>query len=288
MAGHDQGELLARVGAAEPELAARLVLMTLPAAAARIRGTLVYDLAVDGLGTHRVSVSAGRARVDRIDAHANGNAPALKPAGGETDFRMSAEPRALVALASGEARPLGLMLRGVLRVRGKRRRLLRLRRMAGPAIELAEVIEAGGKLDVDALFRALPYAIDPEWTRGYSFAVRYELGGEGGGSWCVEVRDGQPLRVSGEAPAEVEPVATVRVATTDYVRLVTGQLTPNEAMQNRVTRIDGQLRLHRQDGQRIDPGGERIRYNFSGGHRFHQARWYVAGRRQQWERRDQG
>lgn len=254
MARNDQHELLARVGDAEPQLAARLVLMSLPAAAARIPGTLVYDLAVDGLGTHRVSVSGGRARVDRIDPHANGNAPASEPAAGETDFRMSAEPRALVALATGEARPLGLLLRGVLRVRGKRRRLLRLRHMAGPAVELAEVVEAGGTLDVDALFRALPYTVDPEWTRGHSFAVRYELGGAGGGSWWIAVRDGQPLRVSDEPPADVETVATVRLATADYVRLATGQLTPDAAMRDRVTQVEGGLHPITLLGRWIDRG----------------------------------
>ncbi len=255
MAGNDQRELLARVGEAEPELAARLVLMSLPAAAARIKGTLVYDLSVDGLGAHRVSVSDGRARVDRLEDRANGDGPVLEPADGETDFRMSAEPRALVALATGTARPLGLMLRGVLRVRGKRRRLLRLRRMAGPPVGLDEVVEAGGTLDVDALFRSLPYAIDPEWTRGHAFVVRYELSGEGGGSWWVEVRDGERVRVgAGAAPADVEPVATVRVPIADYVRLATGALSPNDSMRARITRVEGQLHPVTLLGRWIDRG----------------------------------
>ena len=67
------------MGEAEPELAARLVLMSLPAAAARIRGTLVYDLTVDGLGTHRVSVSGGRARVDQVQERADGDGPGSSP-----------------------------------------------------------------------------------------------------------------------------------------------------------------------------------------------------------------
>ncbi len=185
MAANGQRELLARIGEAEPELAARLVLMTLPAAAARIPGTLVYDLSVDGLGTHRVSVSGGRARVDPLALGGNGSKPELEPAAGETDFRMSAEPRALVALATGATRPLGLLLRGGVRVRGKRRRLLRLRHMSVTEIGLDEVVEAGGRLDLDAIFRSLPYAIDPDWTRGHAFLVRYELTGraEARGTW---------------------------------------------------------------------------------------------------------
>ena len=55
----DQRKALRTMAAEEPELAARLVLMTLPAAAASIPGTLAYDLEVEGLGAWRVSVSDG-------------------------------------------------------------------------------------------------------------------------------------------------------------------------------------------------------------------------------------
>jgi ribonucleoside-diphosphate reductase beta chain len=254
MDANGQRELLARIGKAEPELAARLVLMTLPAAAARIPGTLVYDLSVEGLGTHRVSVSGGRARVDRLALGTNGSKPEHEPAAGETDFRMSAEPRALVALATGAARPLGLMLRGAVRVRGKRRRLLRLRHMSATEIGLDEIVEAGGRLDVDAIFRSLPYAIDPDWTRGHAFLVRYELTGEGGGTWYVDVRDGQPLQVTDEQPSERAVDATVRLTTGDYVRLATGRITPNDAMRSRITTIDGNLHAVTLLGRWIDRG----------------------------------
>ena len=50
----------------DPELAARLVLMTLPAAAARIPGTLSYDLEVGELGTYRVQVNGGSATVTPV------------------------------------------------------------------------------------------------------------------------------------------------------------------------------------------------------------------------------
>ena len=59
----DQREALGRMAAEDPELAARLVLMTLPAAAAKIPGTLAYDVELDGLGAWRVSVVAARGRV---------------------------------------------------------------------------------------------------------------------------------------------------------------------------------------------------------------------------------
>ena len=63
-----QRAALHRIAADDPELAARLVLMTLPAAAAQISGTLAYQLEIDELGSYRVSVSGGRARVDEARA----------------------------------------------------------------------------------------------------------------------------------------------------------------------------------------------------------------------------
>jgi ribonucleoside-diphosphate reductase beta chain len=104
---------------------------------------------------------------------------------------------------------------------------------------MGEVVKAGGRLDPDLLYRALPYMIDPEWTRGHRFAVCYEIGGEGGGRWFVEVRDGEPLRVATEPPEGV--VATARIAFEAYQRMAAGELTPAEAMQQRLTDIEGEI-----------------------------------------------
>jgi ribonucleoside-diphosphate reductase beta chain len=219
---------LQRIAADDPELAARLILMTLPAAAARIPGTLAYTLDIEGLGSYRVAVSGGRARVDdaaRLD--------------GDVDFRLATDPRTLVELVTGVAGPLGLMLRGRLGIRGKRRRALRLRAMGGADVGLDEVVANGGRLDPDVMYRALPYLIEPEWTKGHEFTLRYDVGGAG--TWYVQVRDGERLAVTTQAPDGAEPVATVRLDDDTYQRMATGQLTPTEAMQRRLTQIDGQI-----------------------------------------------
>jgi hypothetical protein len=85
----------------EPELAARLVLQTLPAAAARIPGPLTYDLSVEGMGTWSVDIPGdGSARVNETRA-----------ANGDADFELITDPRGLAEMAGG-ASPLRLMLRG--------------------------------------------------------------------------------------------------------------------------------------------------------------------------------
>jgi ribonucleoside-diphosphate reductase beta chain len=225
----ERRDALQLMAAEDPELAARLVLMTLPATAARIPGTLAYDLELTGLGSWRVSVSGGRARVDAAEGRDG------------TDFRLRTDPATFAALAAGSARPLGLMMRGRLHVEGRRRRVLRLRAMAaGGEPGLDEVVAAGGRIDPDLMYRALPYLVDPEWTRGHRFTIRYEVQGEGGGVWHVQVRDGERLHVSTEPPEE-GLTATVRVALEAYERMATGTLTPSEAMQHQLTDVEGEI-----------------------------------------------
>jgi ribonucleoside-diphosphate reductase beta chain len=224
-----QREALQRMAADDPALAARLVLMVLPAAAARIPETLAFELRISELGDYRVRVADGAARVD--------------PAGGEgqVDFRMSTDAAALVDLVTGAARPFRLMLGGRLRIRGKRRRALKLRAMGSEPPDIQEVVRSGGRLDPDILYRALPYLVDPEWTKGHKFAIRYDVTGDHGGSWFVEARDGEPLRVTTEAPGNGAVTSTVKVAYDAYQRMASGELTPNKAMQNRLTDVEGQL-----------------------------------------------
>lgn len=224
-----QRAALNRIAADDPELAARLVLMTLPAAASRISGTLAYQLDIDELGSYRVSVSGGRARVDEARTE------------DDTDFRLQTGARTLIELVTGSSGPLGLMMRGRLRIRGKRRRALKLRQMSSGDLSMAEVVESGGTIEPDVLYRSLPYLIDPEWTTGHDFTVRYDVTGDGGGSWCVSVRDGEPLEVTRELPEGRDVVGTASVSFDSYQRMASGQVSPSQAMQNQLTKIDGEI-----------------------------------------------
>ena len=168
-----QRAALHRIAADDPELAARLILMTLPGAASKIGGTMSYVLDVAGLGSASgFDLRRSRPRGPRPTAPRT------------TDFRLQTDARTLVDLATGTHGPLGLMMRGRLRIRGKRRKAMKLRRMSGE-VSMADVVEAGGTLDPDILYRSLPYIVDPEWTSGHDFTVRYVVTGDGGGTWYV-------------------------------------------------------------------------------------------------------
>jgi ribonucleoside-diphosphate reductase beta chain len=96
--------------------------------------------------------------------------------------------------------------------------------------------------DPDLLYRALPYAIDPAWTRGHRFCVKYELVGDEsgeGGSWFVKVADGT-LATSRETPAGGVD-ATVTLSHSTWLEILRGDVTPGIAMQQGRTRIEGLL-----------------------------------------------
>jgi ribonucleoside-diphosphate reductase beta chain len=220
----------------DPELAARLVLQTLPAAIRRIPPPLAYELAVRELGTWRIAVDNGDARVERL-YEATGDPDGL-------DFRLETDPAGLAAMAAG-ASPLRLMLGGRVRIRGKRRRALKLRALADAEdTSIADAAAAGADIDPDAIYRALEYLIDPEWTRGHSFTVAYEIapGGNGnpGGSWYVTVADGARVRVT-TTPPDGEVTATVRVGYDVYRRLISGEVSPAQAMREQLTDVDGDI-----------------------------------------------
>jgi ribonucleoside-diphosphate reductase beta chain len=118
------------------------------------------------------------------------------------------------------------------------RRDLPRRRVLGPG-GARELVKRGGRLDPDLAYRALAYSIDPEWTRGERFRVAYELTGEGGGRWVLDIDDGA---VAVEASEDGKPVdATVRLALETWLGLVGGEISPSDAMRLGHTEVEGAL-----------------------------------------------
>jgi ribonucleoside-diphosphate reductase beta chain len=222
---------LARMAREEPELAARLLVSALPAAAASIPGRLDYRLILDGVGTYFVAVEGGRA--DVTEEHA-----ALP--NGHAEFTLETDPETFALLAGG-ANPLRLMLGGRLRLHGKRRRALKLRRMEGD-LTMRDIVRAGVTPDPDLLYRALPYAIDPAWTRGHRFSMQYVIESDDttpGGEWFLLVDDGS-IETAPSAPAE-GPDSIVRMSHDTWLALVSGDLIPNEAMRRGLVQVDGRM-----------------------------------------------
>jgi ribonucleoside-diphosphate reductase beta chain len=223
---------------AEPELAARLVVQSLPAAAATLPAGLAYRIELGELGAWRVRSLGGRAEVTEV------------PSGAELDgddFAISTDAVTLARIASGGS-PLRALARGRMRLQGRRRKALALRRLskdAGPR----DLAKLGLPVDPDLLFRSLAYAIEPEWTRGHRFAVAYDVVGEGGGAWRVQANDG---RVRVQRGMGEEPDAIVRIRYSDWMRMLAGEVTPSEAIRLGLTEIEGQIPPVTQLGRWID------------------------------------
>ncbi|MEA2474222.1 MAG: ribonucleoside-diphosphate reductase beta chain [Thermoleophilaceae bacterium] len=235
-------EALREMARVDPELAARLVLQALPAAAAKLPPPLAYDITVDGLGTWRVVVDEHGSSVARANGngHVNGNGNGNgngsdAGAGRPLDFRLITDAQGLALMAAGGS-PVRLMLGGKVRIRGKRRRAIKLRAMAeGETASLGDAIRAGAELDTDAVFRSLPYLIDPAWTAGHTFSAAYEV--EGVGRWVVHVDDGQRLRVDTDGQA----ATTMRMGPDTYRDLITGDITPAQSIRSQRTQIEGPI-----------------------------------------------
>jgi ribonucleoside-diphosphate reductase beta chain len=223
---------------ADPELAARLVVQSLPAAAASLPAGLSYRIELEELGAWRVRSLGDRAEVTEV------------PSGAELDgddFAISTDAATLARIASGGS-PLGALARGRLRLQGRRRKALALRRLsqdAGPR----ELAKLGLPVDPDLLFRSLAYAIEPEWTRGHRFAVAYDLVGESGGTWRVEIADG---RVRVQRGTGEDPDAIVRIRHADWLRMLAGEVTPAEGMRLGLTEVEGRIPPVTQLGRWID------------------------------------
>src|SRR5688500_16194243 len=136
---------------AEPELAAKLVVQALPAAAKPIRGHLDYRLVIDGVGSYDISIDNGTATVTESDDEAGRLA--------KVDFELHTDARTFAGLAIGESQIRAILSRRV-RVRGQRWRALKLLKLE-TAVTMPDVANAGA--DPDLLYRAMRYAIEPNW-----------------------------------------------------------------------------------------------------------------------------
>ena len=219
--------VMRRMSKADPELAAKLIVQHLPVAAATMPAGLSWRLAISELGDWTVRSS--------------GDGPATVEASngaGDEDFAIETDASGLAALASGSS-PLGMMLRRQLRLRGKRRKALALRRLdssAGPR-QMAKLGLA------DRSRSALPLArlrdrsgVDPR----AQLLVAYELLGEGGGALGHRGRRrrGQRAGRASENGA-ASPDATVRLSVETWCGCSSGELRPTVAMQSGLTQDRG-------------------------------------------------
>ncbi|HZV72702.1 MAG TPA: hypothetical protein VFF79_03215 [Conexibacter sp.] len=179
---------LRRLLTSEPETAGRIAVGLLPAQGLAAQQRLRYDLLLAGRGCFAVDVVPGTATVT----------PRTTPR------PRSARDLSIVADGAGFARLLHgrRSLRRPARVRGGRRALRELRRLARAPLGMRDLGSAGVTLDPALALRLVALAIDPEATRGERFAIAHApLAGGPVDAW-LRIADGTPPLVLDAAPAE--------------------------------------------------------------------------------------
>ena len=90
------------------------------------------------------------------------------------------------------------------------------------------------------IIEAMPSAFVPERAKGIKATYQFELTGEGGGDWVLEIVDQQCQVKEGVA---AEPDATMSVAAADYVALVKGELDAMSAFLRGRLEVKGNIGL---------------------------------------------
>ncbi len=90
------------------------------------------------------------------------------------------------------------------------------------------------------IIEAMPSAFVPERAKGLKATYQFELTGEGGGNWVVEIANQQCQVREGVAD---KPDATISLAASDYVALVKGELDPMGAFMRGKLKVKGNMGL---------------------------------------------
>jgi putative sterol carrier protein len=95
---------------------------------------------------------------------------------------------------------------------------------------------AGGS--VSAVFEAMPERFKPEAAAGVEVVFQWNISGEGGGDWVVEVKEGACKVESGSHPS---PTTTLKIASEDFMQLIGGKLPAMQAYTSGKLKIEGDL-----------------------------------------------
>ena len=141
----------------------------------------------------------------------------------EAAFHLAGDPLVLAELLAGEQRRIRRFGRAGVKVNGRRKRVRALVGAAAAPSSRSPTRSGRARGWSRALvYRALPFAVAPEWTRGHVFTVAQEIVEFGPRAWYVTARDGVPLDVV-EHVAGAAADATVTMTRAAFERLLRGE-----------------------------------------------------------------
>jgi putative sterol carrier protein len=91
---------------------------------------------------------------------------------------------------------------------------------------------------LDELFAMMPNAFDAEKAKDIDATVQFDLTGEGGDQYYVEVANGTINTAKGTAE---NPTATIHMDAEDYKKMIAGELNPVTAFMSQKIKVEGDL-----------------------------------------------
>jgi putative sterol carrier protein len=98
--------------------------------------------------------------------------------------------------------------------------------------------EAGGGLTVRKVFERIPEVFRAEKASGLDVVFQFAIGGGGGGTWHVKVKD-QKCEV--KEGAHEKPTTTIKMGDEDFVKMIEGKLNAMSAYTSGKLKIEGDL-----------------------------------------------
>jgi hypothetical protein len=186
-----------------PLQAGQLLLHLLPAWTAIHPLPVAYDLILGDRACVQVTVGAGNVEVRHTDAP-------RRPEDVHFQARSDLTRLARTVAAGRMRRRLG---RGMARVTGDHEAFARMGLLVRAPLTLAELREAGVRLDPELTLSLIARMIEPAWTVGERFTLVHRLPDSPTASAHLEIRDGAPPSAAAGPPAG--PADTTLVVAAD-------------------------------------------------------------------------
>ena len=94
-------------------------------------------------------------------------------------------------------------------------------------------------MSIAELFNSMPGRLQADKAAGVNMSILFDLSGDGGGQYFVDLKDGK-LDVT-EGAAAAAPSATVKMAADDFKAMSSGSLNPMMAFMTGKIKVDGDL-----------------------------------------------
>jgi putative sterol carrier protein len=88
------------------------------------------------------------------------------------------------------------------------------------------------------IFAQMPAHVDASKIAGVNTTVVFDLSGDNGGQWTLNVADGKVAVTDGAQPGVA---ATIKMSAADYVAMTSGNLNPMMAFMSGKIKVEGDL-----------------------------------------------